>query len=194
MNRLRILLTILLTFTFVGFIPPSCCLMTSCGCGDSISPKDFHIIGIELISINSSNAEVDTSRYHLHEDLYKAIQISETQTVALNTNFPTFSLFSAAIACSPTPSIALNPIEDIRFVAANSFLLDSELDVISIGQDISDRFEIGYIWDNSFSYINNFLSNDISYISEKPVSYRSIFACSYLPIVSERQLRYTPTQ
>jgi hypothetical protein len=166
MNGHRRFLTTILTLMFIGFIPPSCCLITSCGCGN-VSPKDFYITGIELVSVNSANVEVDTSLYYAHTDLFKVIRISETQTIALNTNFSTFSLFSVALACSPAPSVALNPIEDIKIVAVNSFLLESDSDVISIDQDISDRFEIGYVWDNSFSSINNFLTNDISYIGKQ---------------------------
>ena len=165
MYKLRKLFTILLTLTFIGFIPPSCCLLSSCGCGD-ISPTNFYITGIDLKSTNSSNVELDTSLYYVHTDLFKEIQISEVQTVAFNTNFSTFSLFSVALACSPAPSVALNPIEDIKFVAANSFQLESDLDVVTIGQDISDKFEISYIWDNSFTSINTFFSSDISYITE----------------------------
>jgi hypothetical protein len=154
-----------MTLTLVGFIPPSCCLITSCGCGNN-SPKDFYITGIKLMSIDLLNVEIDTSLYYAHTNLFKAIQISETQTVAINTDFSTFSLYSGAFACSPAPSIALNPIEDIKLVAANTFILGSDLDVISTGQNISDRFEIGYISGNSFASIKDFLANDVSYITQ----------------------------
>ena len=165
MKNLKRLYTTVLIFMFVGFIPPSCCLTTSCGCGDNSLPN-FYIKTIELLSTNAANEAIDTSLYYAYTDVFKQVNIAEKEYEALNTVAPSFSFYGSAMACSPAPADALNPITEIKIKAANSFYLVSQQDVIQVGEDITHRFEMRYEWSKTYKAISAFVNDtkDSSYL------------------------------
>ena len=144
---------------FLGFIPPSCCLTNSCGCGKANQPRDYFITDLSLRNIDSNREPIDTSLYYLHNNNFKLIEVAATEFVFHLEEQNKVGFFAAALACSPIPPRSVNPIYNIQVEAANTFALNNEEDVISTGENITSRFEIGFLYAQEFEPLSEFNSD-----------------------------------
>lgn len=147
-----------LILIFSGVIPVSC--ICDCGCGDS-EVKNFNITALGIKTTNLSNTEIDTSGFYFFDNIFKTFYIAEREFVSMGNVLKANYLFTSnASACSPKQPLALQDFSNIKITSLSNITLDDANDLITSGQDITNRFVMTFSIGDHFQPIETFIQNN----------------------------------
>ena len=151
----KLLIVLLLSFSLEVIIV-SCNLICPCGCSSG-PQKKIDIISWNIETLSSAWQRLDTTVFNPHDQIVKIISIDELSLVQNDDQHQVGSILAFAEACSPAPLEALQMITEIKIISRVNAKLTSENDVISIGQDISDRFVMAHERESTFQLLDTFI-------------------------------------
>jgi hypothetical protein len=150
------LLVILLLGFSLEVITVSCNLVCPCGCSSGPQRK-IDIISWNMETLSSSWQTLDTTVFNLHDQIVKVLSIDEQSLVQNDDQHQVGSVMNFAVACSPAPLEAMQMITGIKIISRSNAALKNENDLISIGQDISDRFVMAHRFESNFKSLDTFV-------------------------------------
>lgn len=157
------LFALILFLVFMGFIPFSCgCLFPdSCGCSGEDGMKNFEITNLELGRMGAYENILDDSAQFAYDSIYLFVSISDYKAVTVYEESLDVGFFTnMAVACSPVDPSAIQNISSIIITSDTKFALDSEVDIIEEGQDMTNRFLAASYFSGSLSPIEEFTNSE----------------------------------
>lgn len=143
----------------------SCNLFCSCGC-ESGPPKQIDIISWNMQTVTDNYQQVDINTELPYNQVYKLLTIDKRNLV-INERPSFSSSYNAVYACSPAPMKATQSFKSIRIISASEAAYLNSNDLIKIGDDITHRFLISFLFDNDFRPIDDFINQLIIYDEDR---------------------------
>lgn len=162
-NAGKVTLLTFLIFSSLAILPMSCTNFCndSCGCGPVFDIKDFRILSFETLSLTTDGQQVSPSTVLPYSTITKSFRIKETQTIAYFESNPSYFTFGTAMACSPPLPKSAEKMIGIQIINTREVILGNG-EVIKVGQDISNYFQMNYFFNNTTRSIDQFLENGLT--------------------------------
>lgn len=125
----------------LGIIPTSCDIFCDpCGCKPLATVKNFTIKNLGTDNIVLNVERFNPESFYDRDQYFKVIKIVDFDLISeKNRNKKSSSFISGAFACSPLPSFSVQSLSGLKIVNKQETEV-SENDILTINQDISERF------------------------------------------------------
>lgn len=146
----------------LALLPISCGIICNnpCGCGADNEAKDFSIKSFETLTLIGNNAEqVNPSDSYPFDEVVKGIRIDEFQLLASVEN-SSKGMPGIVFACSPRPIQSAENLKKIQIINLKELTLSSG-EILKMGDDISDFFEMNYYFSLGSQPIEEFLEGTL---------------------------------
>jgi len=153
----KLLIVLFLAF-LLELISVSCTLICPCGCSSG-PQKKLDIISWNMDTLSPTFQSLDTTVFNPHDQIVKILSINERALVLKDDQHYMGSFMNFAVACSPAPLEATQMISQIKIISRVNAALNSENDLISVGEDISDRFVMAHRFESNFQPLENFIDD-----------------------------------
>lgn len=117
-------------------------------------------------TVTDNYQQVDINTELPYNQVYKLLTIDKRNLV-INERPSFSSSYNAVYACSPAPMKATQSFKSIRIISASEAAYLNSNDLIKIGDDITHRFLISFLFDNDFRPIDDFINQLIIYDEDR---------------------------
>lgn len=146
-------------------IVASCNIFCKCSCGNGQEAR-MNILSWKIDTINNKYDHVDPSTPYPYKDVSKILSIGDRQIVK-SVIENKGDLMSSAYACQPAPIEANQTFTAIQIISTIETSYAESNDLISMGQDITDRFLITDGYFSNFQPIESFIDGRVIYDSDQ---------------------------